>query len=143
MTVKERYYIIIFRKYVNWKRVVVKGEQGMGYKEIVDRVREIYEDGDARGVFEHIAIQINITGEVTGCFYMEVADRKISVEPYDYHDKDVLVEIDTQTLLETLDGKITPQEAYKKGRIKVMGNLDKAELMNRIILDIAEEKEKN
>ena len=65
----------------------------MTYEEIVEKVRNDYENADARAIFEHIAIQFNIKGEGAGIFYIEVADRNVCVEPYDYYDKDALVEI--------------------------------------------------
>ena len=41
----------------------------MTYKDIVERVREVFEYADARNIFEHIAIQINVTGEGEGIMY--------------------------------------------------------------------------
>ena len=49
----------------------------MTYEEIVEKVREDYEYADARAIFEHVAVQFNITGEGSGIFYIEVADRKV------------------------------------------------------------------
>ena len=55
----------------------------MTYEELVLRVRDVYENADAREVFEHIAVQVNVEGEAAGAFYLEVADRQVCVEPYD------------------------------------------------------------
>ena len=45
----------------------------MTYEELVLRVRDVYENADAREVFEHIAVQVNVEGEAAGAFYLEVA----------------------------------------------------------------------
>ena len=94
----------------------------MTYKEIVDRVREVFEYADARNVFEHIAIQVNITGESAGIMYIEIAQRQVSVEPYDYYDRDGLVTIDSRVLLDICDKKYTLRSAYKKGMLTYQGN---------------------
>ena len=94
----------------------------MTYREIVDRVREVFEYADARNIFEHIAIQVNITGEGAGVMYIEVAQRQVSVEPYDYYDHDGLVTIDSQVLLDICDKKYTLRQAIKKGMLTYQGN---------------------
>lgn len=94
----------------------------MTYKEIVDRVREVFEYADARNIFEHIAIQINITGEGAGIMYVEIAQRQVTVEPYDYYDRDGLITIDSRVLLDICDKKYTLRHAYKQGMLLYQGN---------------------
>ena len=94
----------------------------MTYREIVDRVRDVFEYADARNVFEHIAIQVNITGEGSGIMYIEVAQRQVSVEPYDYYDRDGLVTIDSRVLLDVCDKKYTLKQALERGLLTYQGN---------------------
>ena len=94
----------------------------MTYRDIVDRMRDVFEDADARNIFEHIAIQINITGEGSGVMYLEVAQRQVSIEPYDYYDRDGLVVIDSHVLMDICDGKYTVRHAYKNGMLTYQGN---------------------
>ena len=105
----------------------------MTYEEIVERVREDYENADARAIFEHIAIQFNIKGEGAGSFYIEVADRKVSVEPYDYYDKDALVEISSEALIALSDGTMTIKEVLNKGMMKEYGNIEKLKKLRKIV----------
>ena len=63
----------------------------MTYEDLVYKVREVFENADARKILEHVAIQVNITGEGEGIFYVEIAERHICVEPYDYYDRDCLL----------------------------------------------------
>lgn len=104
----------------------------MTYHELVDEIRELYQDADAEEVKEHLAIQFNISGEENGCFYVEIADGKIHVEPYEYYDRDAIISCDVQTLFEILIGKLTIAQAYQFNRIQVGGNLWKAVLLNNI-----------
>ena len=40
----------------------------MTYEEVVRIARDAYEDADARNIFEHIDVQVNVTGEGSGIF---------------------------------------------------------------------------
>lgn len=109
-----------------------KGGLHMTYHELVLKVRNIYEYADAREVYEHVAVQVNITGEAEGIFYIEIAERQICVEPYDYYDRDILVTVDSTTLNDICDGKLNYAEAYKKCNFKIEGNPHKIELLSKV-----------
>lgn len=104
----------------------------MTYKELVLRIREVYEYADARDVYEHVAVQVNVTGEAEGIFYIEIAERKICVEPYDYYDRDALVTVDTETLCKILEGRMSYDEACKCGSFKIEGNPHKIGLLSKV-----------
>jgi len=94
----------------------------MTYEEIVEAARSVFENADARMIFDHIAVQVNIHGEGAGAFYMEVADRSICIEPYDYYDRDGTVDTDGQTIMDICNGVITLNEAVESGRFVLYGN---------------------
>ena len=106
----------------------------MTYQEIVEMVREVYENADARGIYEHIALQVNVTGEAAGIFYIEVANRQVSVEPYDYVDHDCLAIIDTQAAIDITEGRLTQREAQDMGLLRWEGNRDKLLQLTKIKL---------
>ena len=64
----------------------------MTFEAFFEKVKEAFKDADASGVTEHLAYQFNITGEAEGIFYVEVKDGKLYVEPYDYHDRDAMLD---------------------------------------------------
>ena len=107
-------------------------EEAMTYEELVLRVRDVYENADAREVFEHIAVQVNVEGEAAGAFYLEVADRQVCVEPYDYYDRDILVTVDTRVLLDLLDNRLGYREAIDNGMLRIEGNIVKFGLLSKI-----------
>ena len=51
----------------------------MTYDELVLKVREVFENANAKEIYEHVAVQIDVTGEAAGTFYIEIAERCISV----------------------------------------------------------------
>lgn len=104
----------------------------MTYEELVAKVRELYENADAREVFEHIAIQIDLEGDVTGAFYIEVANRHICVEPYTYYDRDILVTINSKLLQDILEGRKKYRDAINEGLISIKGDLIKYQMLQKI-----------
>ena len=104
----------------------------MEYFEIVDKVREGLENADAREIFEHVAVQVNIIGEGEGKFYVEIAARQVCVEPYEYFDRDGLLIGDANTLIAIADGSMDIFEAMRSGKLQVEGNLDKLKLLYRV-----------
>lgn len=104
----------------------------MTYHEIFMKVREGFESADARAIFDHIAVQVNIEGEGSGCFYIEVAERYATVEPYDYYDRDGLLTADGATLIAIAEGKLNVIEAWRQGVLHAEGNYDKLKKLSRI-----------
>ena len=104
----------------------------MTYEELVKQVREAYADADASKVKEHLAIQFNVEGEAAGAFYLEVAEGKVMVQPYEYYDRDALVTTKAAVLQDIAAGKLDVVKAFLTGKIKVQGNVGKAALLKEI-----------
>ena len=100
----------------------------MTYEDIVYMVRKVFENADARRVLEHVAIQVNVTGEGEGIFYVEVAERQICVEPYDYYDRDCLLIIPSQVVKELCERQYTLRSAIENKTIEFYGDERKMKL---------------
>lgn len=98
----------------------------MTYEELVKTLKDTYESADASEVKEHIAIQFNVKGEGEGAFYLEIADGKVNIQPYEYYDRDVLVTTQAKDLLDIFAGKMDFVDAFNNGVIGAEGNLIKA-----------------
>ena len=53
----------------------------MTFDEIFNKVKDMFKDTDVSHITEHLAYQFNITGEGSGCFYVEVKDGTLIIEP--------------------------------------------------------------
>lgn len=106
----------------------------MTYEELVEKAKNVYADADASKVKEHVAIQFNVTGEGAGAFYLEIADGKLDIQPYEYYDRDVLVTTSAETLIKIAQGDLGLEKAYLTGKIKAEGNLGKALLLKDVQL---------
>lgn len=102
----------------------------MKYEELVDKVRKATKRTKLNKEAGHIAFQFNVTGEAEGAFYIEIADGKINVEPYEYYDRDVLIITSADVILKIVTGEINPISAYNDGLLMVYGSLEKLEKLN-------------
>ena len=104
----------------------------MTYEQLVAETRKYFDDADASSINGHLALQFNVTGEGEGAFYVEVADGRAMTEPYEYYDRDAIIYITGDTLLEILNGKLTLEDAYNELRLGSEGDLGAALLLKTI-----------
>ena len=104
----------------------------MTYEEIVEQVRKTLAKADAASVKEHAALQVNIRGEGEGAFYIEVQPGQITVEPYEYFDRDILITAEAAPLMEVVNGQIDIINANLTGKIVAEGDLRKAEVFKEL-----------
>lgn len=98
----------------------------MKYEELVSQIKEQFMKADVSQIKEHIAYQFNIMGEAEGAFYAEISEGTLSIEPYEYFDRDVLFTTTADTLLAIVEGKLDAVKAFTVGKLKVEGDFDKA-----------------
>ena len=102
----------------------------MTYEKIVDYVQKKFAKLDVSKIGD-VAVQIDVTGEGEGAFYVAVKDGKGAVEPYEYYDHDAKIIADGSDIIAIVDGKLDAVAAFNEGKIRVEGNVEKvAELKN-------------
>lgn len=104
----------------------------MTYEQLVAETRKRFDNADASAIKGHLAVQFNVTGEGEGAFYVEVSEGKVMTEPYEYYDRDAIIYITGDTLLEILNGKLTLDDAYNELRLGIEGDLGAALLLKTI-----------
>ena len=97
----------------------------MNFEELVEKVRKIAGSKDASDK-GFLAVQVNITGNDSGVFYVEIKDGKINVEPYEYNDRNCAITISLADFNKLIDGKLDPILAFGTGKLKVDGDVGKA-----------------
>lgn len=98
----------------------------MTFEEIFKKLKEIFMGADISGIDKNLAFQFNIKGEGEGIFYVEIKDGIISVEPYEYHNRDAMFTATAENYLKLASGKLNPMISYTMGKLKVEGDLGKA-----------------
>ena len=105
----------------------------MTYEEIVKYVKKAVAKKDVSKVTEKTAIQIDVTGEGSGAFYILADNGALAVEPYDYKDHDAKLEIASDDLIKVVDGKLDVVKAVTDGAVKVEGNVEKAAALASVV----------
>lgn len=119
----------------------MKGRNIMTYEEIFARSKKLILKNDASGIEGHLAVEVDITGEGSGAFYIELNDGKIAVEPYEYYDRDCKLIISGEDFLSICDGTLDAVKAFTNGKLKVEGDIDKALQVSEIFNKVKEQNQ--
>ena len=104
----------------------------MTYEEIVGKALIVYAKADAKEITGHLAIQFNVRGEGEGAFYLEVSEGKVDIQPYEYYDRNAIITVASDVLIDMLEGKLGIDEAYNDNKLQVEGDLGAALLLKKI-----------
>lgn len=103
----------------------------MSYEEIISFAKANMKKTVSKNSAENTAVEFNIYGEGEGAFYIEIKDGKVSLEPYEYYDRDAKIIITANELEKIISREKTPDESFSEGSLTVEGNIDKArEILN-------------
>jgi len=105
----------------------------MTYEEIVAKVKKAYAKADTALVDEHLAVQVDVTGEGEGAFYIEVSEGKITVEPFEYYDHDFKVLCSAEEIIDIASGKKKLSEEVELGNAYVSRNVEKVAVFDLIV----------
>lgn len=98
----------------------------MTYQQIFKDVKKYFVKANSSYFTQEFAFQFNIIGEGEGIFYAAYKNGTLSVEPYDYVDRDAIFEADGETLKEIAAGKLEVIDAIKAGRLAIDGDHEAA-----------------
>ena len=104
----------------------------MTFFELLEKVREIAKEVEVPQE-GFLAVQVNITGEEGGVFYVEVKDGQVNIEPYEYYDRNCAITMDMTHFNKLIDGKLDPVLAFTTGKLKVDGDIGKALEFSKLV----------
>ncbi len=104
----------------------------MTFDELLEKVRGIAAKTDVSNT-DFMAVQVNITGDNGGVFYVEVKDHKATVEPYEYNDRQCAITMNNENFNKLIDGNLNPVLAYTTGKLKVDGDIGKALEFSKLV----------
>ena len=105
----------------------------MTFQEYFQQVKARFLGADISAVSDPTRIQINLTGQAAGTFYVEVKGGNLAIEPYEYHDRDVEITISSENFQKLIDGKLDPVAAFTFGKLKAQGDLGKALELKKLL----------
>ncbi len=97
----------------------------MDYFKAFEKIKSALDKADIAPADGNFAIQIRMTDEdCGGTLYIQLKDKQIFVEPYDYYDNDVDVMGSFADIEKILKGRLSAKNAANDGRITVNGNAE-------------------
>ncbi len=104
----------------------------MKFDNLLTKVRNLAGKADVSGS-DFLAVQVNITGDDPGVFYVEVKDGRLSIEPYEYNDRNCAITMNSDDFNKLISGKLDPVLAFTIGKLKVDGDLGKAIEFSKLV----------
>ena len=101
----------------------------MRYEELVERVRAATSKAKVSRAVGRVAYQFNVEGEAKGAFYVEIADGKVNVEPYEYYDRDLIIVTSADVIIQMVEGKLQPMAAYANEKLRVYGDVEQLKVL--------------
>jgi hypothetical protein len=98
----------------------------MTFSKAFDEIKQCFAHTDTAKLQKRFAFQCNITGPGAGAFYITHFDDKLSIEPFDYRDRDAQFWATADTYVKVLTGQISYDSAVDTGMLHVQGNIDTA-----------------
>ena len=97
----------------------------MTLQKILDEVREKTASFDGKTYEGFLAVQVTLS-DLGQAFYVEVKDGGLSVEPYEYNDRQAHLIISSANFVKLINKKLDPTAAFTAGKLKVEGDGGKA-----------------
>ena len=91
----------------------------MTYEEIFERAKERLLKAKIGNVTQTIAVQFNIIGEGHGSFYAKICNGKMDVQPYNYWDNDISLNVFGGELLFALENKASDKLGFYGDHYKI------------------------
>ncbi len=104
----------------------------MTYEAIVAKAADRCAKADAKNIQEHVALQVNIYGEGEGALYIEVENKKMDVQPFEYYDRDAIIWSPAELFHEAICGYVPMDEFLKDEKVLVEGDPAKAAVLTEI-----------
>ena len=106
---------------INSEREVIS----MTYAEAFHKIKTKLSKADISTLKDNFAIQVTLKDEeAAGTFYVAFIDGEFSVEPYDYRDNNVAIDISVDDFIKIISGRLNKDRALAGGRIDGFRDFD-------------------
>jgi putative sterol carrier protein len=96
----------------------------MTLENIIDEVRQKTASFDGTQYGGFLAIQVTLS-DLDKVFYVEIKDGKLSVEPYEYNDRQANLIISSENFVKLINKKLNAVLAFTTGKLKIEGDTGK------------------
>ena len=103
----------------------------MKFQTIMNEVREKASSFDGSSYNDFLAVQVTLN-DLNEVFYAEVKDGKLSIEPYEYNDRQANLVISSDNFIKMINNQLNPTLAFTTGKLKVEGDIGKATELSKL-----------
>ena len=104
----------------------------MKFQELFDEVKEKASGYDASAYDGFLAIQVTLS-DLDERFFLEIKDGKLSIEPYEYNDRQANLIITSANFKKLINGKLNPVLAFTTKKLKIEGDIGKAGELSKLL----------
>ena len=104
----------------------------MTRQEIINEVKEKTANLSARGYNGFLAVQVTLS-DLGEPFYVEIKDGNLSVEPYEYVDRQANLIVSSTNFRKMINKKLSTALAVSTGKLMVEGDIEKAKELTETI----------
>ena len=97
----------------------------MKKEDVVQELRKRFKDADVNNIEGTVAVQIDLKDDDYSNIYLEVKDKVLSIEPYDYYDRIAKITVASKDLLDIIDKKLDVYKAASQNLIVAEGDVQK------------------
>lgn len=94
----------------------------MTIAEIIQEVKDAFDMSLIEQYDGFIAVQVNVTQNPCGVFYIEIKNHHLSVEPYDYYDRNAALSVTADDFRNIMKRRLDPVLAFTNGKLKLDGD---------------------
>ncbi len=94
-------------------------------KNVLAKVIDKTASFDAKKYDGFLAVQVTLT-DLNEVFYVEIKNGVLSIEPYEYIDRQAHISIKSNDFSKLIDRKLDPSVAAATGKLKIEGDAGKA-----------------
>ncbi len=110
----------------------------MSFDKLFRTFKETFMRADVSEFDDKVTFEFQVNGEGEGVFSVEIVDGDIIIEPTENVERDALLIASGNTIWEICQGNLDPMLAFAVGRMKIVGNIQKAKLICKLYSTISD-----
>jgi len=104
----------------------------MTRQDVINEIKEKTAHFDASGYKGFLAVQVTLS-DLNEPFFVEIKDGKLSIEPYEYKDRQANLIISSANFMKLINGKLNAILAVTTGKLKIEGDIGKAKELAELL----------
>jgi len=101
------------------------------FQDIINELKEKTAGFDASNYHGFLAIQVTLK-DLKKVLYIEVKDGNLSIEPYEYNDRNAHIIMSSSNFVKLINGKLDKVAAFLTGKMKIEGDMEKAKELSTL-----------